>query len=211
MNKLIASLLLTGILITGCSAEEEKKEEPNKAAEVDSEKKEEPKTEEKEGAAVEKPAAETAAEEVTADAKGTVEENGWIKYRGAEWSGDFNGLNMKINSVSVTNDLVKEQEGQEKAVSVWMTLENKSDHVLSAYVTAATLVTSTGEQLDVTDHNFEDFIGDVYEGVTVEGDIWFVLKNTEDVADIEWIKLVWSVGDLKGKDIRQEEIKIDLK
>ncbi|MEH6940931.1 hypothetical protein [Bacillus sp. JJ722] len=135
-------------------------------------------------------------------AKDTVEEGGWIKYRGAEWEGNFDngGLKLMIHGVSVTNDIkrVSNYTGSDdvedgiKVVNVWVELQNTTkDKKYNAYPTQATLVTSTGEQVDANPSITEDIGGEIYEGVSKDGSIGFVLEKTTDVANITSVKFVF--------------------
>ncbi|MFJ8246199.1 hypothetical protein [Peribacillus asahii] len=205
MKKVIYSAALVALLLAGC--ENETVTESTKPAE------DKPKVKE----TVAKEAKPVDDEEALKAATDTVEEDGFIKYRGAEWQGDYDsgGLTFKIHGFSVTNDLAKayniaNAEPDHKAVQVWFEVENTTDDKkYEVYPDQATLVTSTGEQVKpdpiLTNHKIA---GEIFEGVTKEGDIIFVLENTEDVADIESVKFVFKVY---SEDMAaSEEYEVDL-
>ncbi|USK84774.1 hypothetical protein [Peribacillus asahii] len=208
MTKVIYSAALVALLLAGCSNEETT--QSTKPAEV------KPKVAE----TIAKEAKPIDDEEALKVATETVEEDGFIKYRGAEWQGEYDngGLTLKIHDVSVTNDLAKayniaNAEPDHKAVQVWFEMENTtSDKKYEAYPDQATLVTSTGEQVKpdpiLTKHAIA---GEIFEGVTKEGDIIFVLENTEDVADIESVKLVFNAYSEGMTASKEYEVELQLK
>ncbi|AZV45169.1 hypothetical protein BAOM_4590 [Peribacillus asahii] len=205
MRKVIYSAALVALLLAGCGNEEKTEAQPEAK----------PKVEE----TVAKEAKPVDDEEALKAATETVEEDHFIKYRGAEWQGEYDngGLTFKIHGVSVTNDIGKAYNVQanpgHKAVQIWFELENTTaDKKYEVYPDQATLVTSTGEQVKpdpfLTNHKIA---GEVYEGVTKEGDIIFALENTEDVADIESVKLVFNAYSENGENAKEFEVDLQLK
>jgi len=209
MRKVIYSASLVALLLAGCSDEEVAKS-------TEAQPEDKPKVEETVAKEAE-PAKPVDDEEALKAATETVEEDGFIKYRGAEWQGEYDngGLTFNIHGISVTNDLkdaynVPEIDPGIKGVAVWMTVKNTTkDKIYEAHPNLATLVTSTGEQVQAELLATGDIGGKIYEGVEKEGDIIFVLKNTEDVADIEWIKLIFNAY---SEDMENsKEFTVDLK
>lgn len=122
------------------------------------------------------------------------EDDLWTYFEDATWEGDFNGLVTTIEKVVVAEDAPhlddNGKETEKPAVGIKVILDNTSDQIIETSIDFATLVTSTGEQVEA-DMVMSDFIGgEIHEGVVKEGDIIFYLDRGE-VDDIAWIKLEW--------------------
>lgn len=180
MKALIAGAGLTVLIIAGCTNSDPKKELGDTSLKT-----------------------EVAAEEVTADAKGTVEEDGYIKYRSAEWSDDFRGLETSINSVSV------HLEGN--AVIIWMTINNTTeDNTFTTYPTQGYLVTDDGKQYDADIVQSSNLGGEIVSRAEKDGDIVF-LTDYKDIQNLSEIRLVWSATDSSDYEKKEYDIKIPLK
>lgn len=122
----------------------------------------------------------------------------WTYYDDANWSDDFNGLQMEIQKVVVTeNAPTAEDEGaEESAVGMKFRMENTTDHKFEAYPDQATLVTSTGEQIEADMFLSDNIGGEIDKGVIKEGDVLFYLERGEAEA-VEWVKFEWFVTDVE--------------
>ncbi|MBM7600492.1 hypothetical protein JOC34_002883 [Virgibacillus halotolerans] len=143
----------------------------------------------------------------------------WTYYEDATWEGDFNGLKTKIEKVVVTEKAptVEDEKAEESAIGVKFTIENTSDHKFTTYPDQATLVTSTGEQVEADMLISDDLGGDIHEGVIKEGDVLFYLERGE-AESVEWIKLEWSETDVELEEAEDYdnawntvEVELDLK
>lgn len=119
----------------------------------------------------------------------------WTYYENATWEDDFKGLKTTIQKVVVSNEVPRmNDEGEEiesSAVGVKFKLENTTEGKFTTYPNQATLVTSTGEQVDADLWVSEDIGGEIDKGVIKEGNVIFYLERGE--ADkIEWVKLSWT-------------------
>ncbi|GIN60112.1 hypothetical protein J27TS8_01050 [Robertmurraya siralis] len=149
------------------------------------------------------------------------EEDIWTYYEDATWEGTWEGLKFNIQKVVVSDEAPGlDDDGNEittSAVGVKMVVENTTtDKVYNTYPDQATLVTSTGEQVDA-DMIYSDHLGgEIHEGVIKEGDIIFYLDRGE-AESIEWIKLTWSSdysdpdGNYENDKYEETEVKLDLK
>lgn len=149
------------------------------------------------------------------------EEDIWTYYEEADWSGEWEGLKFDIQKVVVSDKAPKiDDNGEEvesSAVGVKFKVENTtSDKVYNTYPDQATLVTSTGEQVEA-DMMVSDAVGgEIHEGVIKEGNLIFYLDRGE--ADkIDWVKLTWSNdytdpdGNYDNDKYHDQEVKLDLK
>ncbi|GIN10235.1 hypothetical protein J26TS2_01020 [Shouchella clausii] len=138
----------------------------------------------------------------------------WTYYEDAQWETDFNGLKIKIEKVVVTEHAptLQDESAEESAVGVKFNIENTSDKTWATFPDQATLVTSTGEQIDMPDMWISDSIGgEIHGGVIKEGDVIWYLERGE-AESIEWIKLVFSSSDPDNFTVREEfEVELDLK
>lgn len=149
------------------------------------------------------------------------EDDIWTYYEDATWEGTWEGLKFNIQKVVVSDEAPGlDNDGNEittSAVGVKMVVENTTtDKVYNTYPDQATLVTSTGEQVDA-DIIYSDHLGgEIHEGVIKEGDIIFYLDRGE-AKSIEWIKLTWNSdysdpdGNYENDKYEETEVKIDLK
>jgi hypothetical protein len=182
MKKLIAGLLAASIIVAGCESNTKTNAEPKKT-----------KTE-----------ATTNNEPVTADSKGTVVEGGFIKYRGAEWHGEYNGLKIRINSVSLTDDLGKAYDEPNykgaKGADVWVTMENTTDKPIQVGTTS-TVGVFGGIEYNGADPYLSDFNGtEVKPHAKKDGDLIYVLKDTADIKKIKDTRLYFQVFEDSGNE-----------
>lgn len=195
MKKLIVSLFATSLLIAGCSESTSKTDaEPKK-----------PKT-----------AETTTANEgaVTPESKETVVEDGFIKYRGAEWHGEYNGLKIRINSVSLTNDLGKAYDEPDykgsKGADVWVTMENPTDKPIQIG-TITTVAVIGGVEYNGADPYLTSLTGaDIKPHAKKDGDLIYVLNDTQDIKSVKDVRLYFEIFDEAG-DIKTVEANIKLK
>lgn len=189
-------LLLSVLALAACS-----NEEPKETSEPATEETAEPVKEE---------AVETK-EVVKPEDSGTVEEGGYIKYRGAQWSGEAEGLSVNVNSVSIAEDLKTPFPDYPDvhgipAVLIWVTLENTSDTAVTADFLQSTIVTDNGTEYEV-DTFFSDWTEEeVRPGTNKEGDIIFPLKAGTDLRSIKALTFYF---DVKGQS-DPVEVKADL-
>ncbi|MDN4073641.1 hypothetical protein [Fictibacillus terranigra] len=145
-----------------------------------------------------------AGHDVSAATKGTVIEDGVIKYRGAEWSGSFNGLKTKVNSVY----LEKADDGRGQA-TIWITVKNTTkDRSFTTELGRATVIANG---YNIPDTLFQDdFEGEIQPGKTMDGDL--VVKLSEkDLKSIKQIFLTWDQTDKKTMKTQETTAKIKLK
>lgn len=117
----------------------------------------------------------------------------WTTYP-ITWEDDFEGLLTKI-SIAGVSDIIpnrKDPDGPlESAVSVRFYIENTTTGLFTTYPDQATLVTSTGEQIEASPWYSDHIGGEIDEGVIKEGAVtWFLERG--HAADIKWIKLRWN-------------------
>jgi hypothetical protein len=206
--KKIASLLFVSLFLlfsTACGNEPDIKTNPDE--EVDpkvAEDNEDNKSEEKD----------------TAE-KAEKDEDIWTYYENATAEESWEEMKFKIEKVVVSDKAPKlDENGNEvigSAVGVKMTVENtSSDKKYTTYPDQATLVTSTGEQVDADLWVSDDVGGDFYEGVVKQGNIIFYLERG-NAADITWVKLIWNssyedpTGNWENDKHQTHEIKLELK
>ena len=140
----------------------------------------------------------------------------WTYYDNATWSEDFNGLQMEIQKVVVTNDAPAEDgsDGTQSAVGVKFKMENTTEDKFTTYPDQAELVTSTGEQISMPSMLYSDHLGgEIDKGVIKEGDIiWYLERGEAD--KIEWIKMTWDARegpeDDFEADIKEFEVELEL-
>jgi hypothetical protein len=196
-----SALLLSIALITSaCSDLAEGLAEPTATAKVDTPS--EPASSQSASQAVAEPAP---SEEAPADI--------WTRYE-STWEDDFGGLKTRIDRVGVTDTAPDEEKGTNDAsyVGVRFYLENTTTELFTTYPDQATLVTSTGEQIDSPDffNGDGDVGGEIDEGVIKEGTVMWKLQRGHAL-DIKWIKLKWRA--YKGDSYsggRDYEVKLNL-
>jgi hypothetical protein len=118
----------------------------------------------------------------------------WTYFNNAKWSGNWNGLQMQIEKIVVT-DKGPDEDGSGKTSYVGMKFKmtNTTKNTMTAYPDQARLVTSTGEQIDNPDMLASDHIGGEIEGgVTKEGQVVWRLNNGH-ASDIKWVRIEWDV------------------
>lgn len=153
---------------------------------------------------------------VPPEAKGTVEEDGFIKYRSAEWHGEFNGLKINVNSVSVTNDVAKALEIQDaepniRGVFVWITTDNTTDKEFYSTLSTANLVTSSREQASPDVFLSDDFPLEIAPNAKTDGDLAYILKSEDDVKNIKSITLNFEITDQKTYETKKFNVNLPLK
>lgn len=150
-----------------------------------------------------------------------VEEDIWTYYENATTEDVFEEMVFKIEKVVVSEEAPTTDENGEEviksAVGIKMTVENiSSDKKYDTYPDQATLVTSTGEQVEADMWTSSDLGGEYYEGVIKQGDIFFFLDRGK-ANEITWIKLIWSSsyedpnGNYENDIYHDHEVKIELK
>lgn len=142
----------------------------------------------------------------------------WTYYNDAKWSDNFNGLKTEIQKVVVSDKAPgMDDDGNDittSAVGAKFKIENTTDGKFTTYPDQATLVTSTGEQVDADMAISDSLGGEIDKGVIKEGDVVFYLDRGE--ADkITWVKLKWDVhtgadDDLDGES-KTYEVELKLK
>ncbi|MBZ9536901.1 hypothetical protein KGR20_22340 [Cytobacillus oceanisediminis] len=149
------------------------------------------------------------------------EEDIWTYYDDAKWEDSWEGLKFTIQKAVVSDKAPGlDDSGNEittSAVGVKMQIENTtSDKIYTTYPDQATLVTSTGEQVDADMFISDHLGGEIHEGVIKEGNIIFYLERG-NAESIEWIKLTWSNsyedpdGDYEKDLYKDTEVKLELK
>lgn len=148
------------------------------------------------------------------------DEDIWTYYEDANWEGTWEGLKFTIQKAVVSDKAPQIVDGEEiigSAVGVKMQVENTTaDKVYTTYPDQATLVTSTGEQVEADMWVSDDLGGDIHEGVIKEGNVIFYLERGNAEA-IEWIKLTWSNsysdpdGNYENDQYQDQEVKLQLK
>ncbi|WP_342547639.1 hypothetical protein NST69_27485 [Paenibacillus sp. FSL P2-0089] len=128
----------------------------------------------------------------------------WTVVEGATWTDDFDGLKTTIKHIVVSDKVPMNDGSLASAVGVKFKIENTTNETFNTFPDQAELVTSTGEQMRADLQN-DDIGGDIYEGVTKEGNVDFILKKGH-AEDIKWITLKWfakkgeSMGDGERKN-----------
>jgi hypothetical protein len=155
-------------------------------------------------------------QEVPPEAKGTVEEDGFIKYRSAEWHGEFNDLKINVNGVSVTNDVTKALEIEDaepnvRGVFVWITTDNTTDKEFYSTLSTANLVTSSREQASPDVFLSDDFPLEIVPNAKTDGDLAYILKSEDDVKNIKSITLNFEITDQKTYETKKFNVNLPLK
>lgn len=206
--KKLSAFVLSSIVLFGlgaCSSETTLKEEPDEVVE--------PKTGD---VSTETTDTTTAEEETEAEA-----EDIWTYYENATHEEVWEGLTIKVDGVAVSDEAPgMDDSGNEiitSAVGVKFNIENTTaDKMYTTYPDQATLVTSTGEQVEANMWESGDVGGDIHEGVIKDGDVFFYLERGA-ASEIEWIKLEWSSsysdpdGNYENDIYHDHSVKIELK
>jgi len=134
-------------------------------------------------------------EEVDVDSK-VKEEDVWTYYEDATHEDTWEGLTTKIEKVVVSDKAPgfddEQNEIETSAVGIKFTIENTTeDKIYTTYPDQATLVTSTGEQIEADMFLSDHLGGEIHEGVVKQGDVFFYLERGA-ASEIEWVKLEWS-------------------
>ena len=151
----------------------------------------------------------------------TKEEDIWTYYEDADWEGTWEGLKFTIQKAVVSDKApMVDDNGKEvtsSAVGVKMKIENTTaDKIYTTYPDQATLVTSTGEQVEADMWLSDNLGGEIHEGVIKEGNIIFYLERGK-AEEIDWIKLTWSNsyedpdGNYDNDLYDDQEVKLELK
>lgn len=159
------------------------------------------------------------ADKETSDEK--EEEDIWTYYNDAKWEDTWEGLKFSIQKAVVSDKAPGlDDNGNEittSAVGVKMQIENTTnDKVYTTYPDQATLITSTGEQVEADMTYSDNLGGEIYEGVIKEGNLIFYLERG-NAESIKWIKLTWSNnyedpnGDYDKDLYNDTEVKLELK
>ena len=142
----------------------------------------------------------------------------WTYYNGTQWSDNFDGLNLQIEKVVLSDKApsIDNADKKESAAGVKFKLTNTTKDKFTTYPDQAVLVTSTGEQIDMPNMLISDHLGgEIDEGVTKEGNIIWYLKNTGTAKDITWVKLSWNAHkgaeDNLDNPTKKYEVKLELK
>lgn len=168
----------------------------------------------------EKPSAKTteatASEEKDTKAEKEKAEDIWTYYEDAKWEDNFKGLKTQIKKVVVSDKAPGyDDDGNEivtSAVGVKVEVENTTEGKFTTYPDQATLVTSTGEQVDASMFLSDDLGGEIDKGVIKDGNVIFYLDRG-NAEKIEWIKLSWSavVGAEDDFSDDRKEYEVELK
>lgn len=151
----------------------------------------------------------------------TKEEDIWTYYEDADWEGTWEGLKFTIQKAVVSDKAPMLDDNGKKvtssAVGVKMKIENTTaDKIYTTYPDQATLVTSTGEQVEADMWLSDNLGGEIHEGVIKEGNIIFYLERGK-AEEIDWIKLTWSNsyedpdGNYDNDLYDDQEVKLELK
>ncbi|WLR41656.1 hypothetical protein LC087_12345 [Bacillus carboniphilus] len=144
------------------------------------------------------------------------EDDIWTYYEDATWSDDFKGLKMEIQKIFVTNEAPSDDDPDAltSAVGMKFKLENTTDGKFTTFPDQAVLVTSTGEQIEMTAFwGTDDVGGEIDKGVIKEGNVIWNLQRGE--ADkIEWVKINFDAQtgdyDTPYDEIEQNDYEIEL-
>lgn len=142
----------------------------------------------------------------------------WTYYDNAKWSEDFKGLKVSIEKIVVSDNAPgMDDDGNQittSAVGAKFRIENTTTGKFTTYPDQATLVTSTGEQVEADMFTSDSLGGEIDEGVIKEGDVIFYL-NRGHAEDIKWVKLSWMATTGGEADFDSEhkdfEVKLELK
>lgn len=198
--KLIGLLLSAALVFSGCSNEA---------------------TDELEKNDTEKAEAKTDSKSSDKKEKKEKEEDIWTYYEDADWTGKWEGLNFNIQKIVVSDKAPRiNDDGKEEpssAVGMKIQVENTTtDKIYTTYPDQATLVTSTGEQVEAETYLSDDVGGEIHEGVIKEGNVIFYLDRGK-AEEIKWVKLTWSNsyedpnGDYDKDLYFDQEVKLELK
>ncbi|PGK52045.1 hypothetical protein CN918_30100 [Priestia megaterium] len=145
----------------------------------------------------------------------------WTYYNDAKTSVTWEGLKFDIQKVAVSDKApTMDDDGKDitgSAVAVKFKIENTtSDKTYNTYPDQATLVTSTGEQIEDVDFESDSIGGEINEGVIKEGQIiWFLKRGHAE--DVKWVKIKWDSdytdpsGNYDLDKYQTHEVKLDLK
>lgn len=156
---------------------------------------------------------------------GTVEQgNGFIKTpvitdKALNYTGNAGPINYTINAIQISNlvateDAAAEMFGIEKdketaIIAMDITAENTSDEDISFYISQATLISSTKEQVD-SSLLFSDYIDGEFLGQVVKsGSLVYILPNS-NANDITSINLRISAPTDSEWNSLSDDISIDL-
>ncbi len=141
------------------------------------------------------------------------EEDLWVHYEDATWEDNYNGLVTEIVKVAVSDQMPTLSEPEDfshSAVGVQFRIENTTEEKFVTYPDQATLVTSTGEQIDMPDMWLSDNIGgEINRGVIKEGGVFWYLERGH-AEEIEWILLEWSTRQGSERDFGSERIEYEV-
>jgi len=120
---------------------------------------------------------------------------------------EYQDLNFHVNKVVVSNE-IESDNGKVKAIGTkWKTTNNSKEETYKSYLTLATLITSDGEQVKVSESDL--VAGEFAPGTVKEGNLTFILEKS-DVENLDWIKIVWNNTDSSSK-LKETEMTINLK
>jgi ABC-type oligopeptide transport system substrate-binding subunit len=150
--------------------------------------------------------------------KETKTDDAWTYYENAKWSNDYNGLKSEITKVVVSDKIPRiNDDGDEvksSAVGLKFKIENTTTGKFTTYPDQATLVTSTGEQVDADMFVSDSIGGEIDKGVIKEGNVIFYLERGE-AEKIAWIKVSWDERtgpeDSLDSDPHTNEVELKLK
>ena len=110
-------------------------------------------------------------------------------------SEEFNGLTVMLEAVSLAKEALGEESSKADAVIIHFKIHNsREDGEFSLYPDQGTLITSTGEQIKASSLLSDSLGGDIFEGVTKEGVVFWVLEKG-GVYDIEWLRVRFNAYD----------------
>lgn len=130
----------------------------------------------------------------------------WTVIEGVTWTDDFEGLKTTIKHIVVSDKVPMSDGSTNSMVGLKFNIVNTTKETFTTYPDQAILVTSTGEQIDADMNLSDDLGGEIYEGVTKEGNVDFILKNGH-AEDIKWITLKWLTHKGGDSDITQDNQK----
>ena len=109
----------------------------------------------------------------------------------------FDNMTDAINSYGQNNIVVNDENKDKVTVVVKFEIQNNNDFMICTYPSQATFITNTGEQVEADIMASESFDGDIYEGVTKEGNVLFNLDKTS-IDELESFKMAWSTNHENG-------------
>ncbi|EEG77075.1 hypothetical protein [Dethiobacter alkaliphilus] len=112
---------------------------------------------------------------------------------------EWNGLKTEILGLGIASGVESawQEEDNSDVVYVKFRIENTRDDGAGHFTTypdQATLITSTGEQLEADMFESDNIGGDLYEGVIKDGIVFWVLERGAPF-DISWVRLKWNSYD----------------